>query len=66
MKTGKHRGAAATGYVGAVVILAHLVAAIGFGMAAAQWLSGAAIGLLLLVGSLIHIAKANHGKKPLL
>lgn len=58
-----HKGAKVTGGVGAVVIIAHLVAAIGFGMAAAQWLSGAAIGLVLLGGALIHIVRANHGKK---
>ncbi len=54
-----------TGGLGAVVIIAHLVAAIGFGMVAAQWMSGAAIGLVLLVGALIHVARANHGKKSL-
>jgi len=58
-----HKGAKVTGGMGAVVIIAHLVAAIGFGMAAAQWMSGAAIGLVLLVGAVIHAAMANHGKK---
>lgn len=58
-----HKGAKVTGGLGAAVILAHVVAAIGFGMAAAQWMSGAAIGLVLLVGALIHVAKTNHGKK---
>lgn len=60
-----HKGAKMTGGLGAVVIAAHLVAAIGFGMAAAQWMSGAAIGLVLLVGALLHVARANHGKKSL-
>lgn len=55
-----HKGAKMTGGLGAVVIIAHLVAAIGFGMAAAQWMSGAAIGLVLLVGALIHVALAKH------
>ncbi len=57
-----HKGAKMTGGLGAVVIIAHLVAAIGFGMAAAQWMSGAAIGLVLLVGALIHLTRAQHGK----
>lgn len=61
-----HKGAKMTGGLGAVVIIAHLVAAIGFGMAAAQWMSGAAIGLVLLVGAFIHVARANHGKRPTL
>lgn len=58
-----HKGAKVTGGLGAVVILAHLIAAVVFGMAAAQWMSGAAIGLVLLMGALIHVARANHGKK---
>lgn len=58
-----HKGAKVTGGLGAVVVIAHVVAAIGFGMAAAQWASGAAIGLVLLVGALIHVARANHGKQ---
>ena len=57
-----HKGVKMTGGLGAVVIIAHLVAAIGFGMAAAQWMSGAAIGLVLLVGALIHLTRAQHGK----
>ena len=59
----KHRGAAVTGALGTVVIFAHLVAAVGFGMVAAQWISGAAIGLILVLGSVIHIVVANHGRK---
>lgn len=58
-----HKAAKMTGGLGAVVIVAHLVAAIGFGMAAAQWMSGAAIGLVLLLGALAHVVRANHGKK---
>lgn len=58
-----HKVAKMTGGLGAAVVVAHLVAAIGFGMAAAQWMSGAAIGLVLLVGALAHVARANHGKE---
>ncbi len=60
-----HKGAKVTGGLGAIVIIAHLIAAIAFGMAAAQWMSGAAIGLVLLVGAVIHVAMAKHGKKSL-
>lgn len=63
MNIHKHKGAKITGGLGVVVILAHLIAAVAFGMAAAQWMSGAAIGLVLLVGAVIHVAMANHGKK---
>jgi len=63
MNIHRHKGAKVTGGLGTIVIIAHLVAAIGFGMAAAQWMSGAAIGLVLLAGALIHVARANHGKK---
>ncbi len=56
-----HKGAKFTGGLGIVVILAHLVAAVAFGMAAAQWLSGAAIGAVLLFGAVIHVAVAKHG-----
>lgn len=58
-----HKGAKITGGLGIVVILAHVIAAIGFGMVAAQWMSGAAIGAVLLVGAVIHVAIAKHGKE---
>jgi len=57
-----HKGAKITGGLGIVVILAHLVAAIAFGMAAAQWMSGAAIGLVLFAAASLHIVFAKHGR----
>ncbi len=62
MKIHTHKGAKITGGLGIVVILAHVIAAIGFGMAAAQWMSGAAIGLVLLGAAVLHVAFAKHGK----
>lgn len=57
-----HKGAKITGELGIVVILAHFVAAIAFGMAAVQWMSGAAIGLVLFVAASLHIVFAKHGR----
>lgn len=59
----KHKGAAITGGLGTVVILAHVVLAVGFGLAAAQWMSGAAIGLVLVLAAALHIVATNHGGK---
>jgi uncharacterized membrane protein len=47
--------------VGAVVALAHLTAAIGFGMAARKWVSGAAIGAVLVVIAAGHLLIPGHG-----
>jgi len=41
--------------VGAVVVLAHVVAAIGFGMAASDWIDGTAIGAVLIIVALAHV-----------
>lgn len=60
-----HRGAKVTGALGVVVILAHLTAAVAFGMVAAQWMSGVVMGFVLLVSALIHVARANHRKNSL-
>lgn len=56
----KHRGAAVTGALGTVVIFAHLVAAVGFGMVASQWMSGAGIGIVLVFGSVLHVIMTNR------
>ena len=62
MNIRKFKGATIAGSLGAVMIIAHVLLAIFLGLAASQWMGGAGIGLVLLVGALIHLTRVNHGK----
>lgn len=46
--------------LGALVILGHIVGAIWLGMTLSNWMSGAAIGLLLLIFALAHVFIPGH------
>jgi len=46
--------------VGVIVALAHITAAVVFGMAARRWVSGAAIGAVLVVVALGHVIFPGH------
>lgn len=62
----KHRGATITGALGTVIIIAHIILALAFGLTASQWLSGAAIGLILVIAAALHIILSNHRRKSTL
>lgn len=51
----KYRGATIAGALGTINIVAHLILAIAFGLAASQWLSSAGIGLVLVIGASLHV-----------
>lgn len=51
----KYKGATIAGALGSTIIIAHLILAITFGLAASQWLSGAGIGLVLVIAASVHI-----------
>lgn len=51
----KYKGATIAGALGTTIIVAHLILAIAFGLAASQWMSGAGIGLVLVIAALAHI-----------
>lgn len=46
--------------LGAIVVLGHIVGAIWLGMTLSNWMSGAAIGLLLLIFGLAHVFIPGH------
>ena len=46
--------------LGAIVVLGHIVGAIWLGMTLSNWMSGAAIGLLLLIFALAHVLIPGH------
>jgi hypothetical protein len=51
----KYKGATIAGAFGTTIIVAHLILAIAFGLAASQWLSGAGIGLVLVIAASLHV-----------
>lgn len=55
MSIRKYKGATIAGALGTTIIVAHLILAIAFGLAASQWLSGAGIGLVLVIAASLHI-----------
>ncbi|MDP1721096.1 MAG: hypothetical protein Q8L08_08905 [Candidatus Nanopelagicaceae bacterium] len=55
MNIRKFKGATIAGSLGAVMIVAHLIFAIAFGLAASQWMSGVAIGLVLVIAASLHV-----------
>ena len=46
--------------LGAMVVFGHIVGAIWLGMTLSNWMSGAAIGLLLLIFALAHVFIPGH------
>jgi len=55
----KHRLATAVGAMGALLLAAHAILGAAGIMTAAQWQSGAVIGLILLVGGGMRIVTAR-------
>jgi hypothetical protein len=55
MNIREFKGAKIAGSVGAVMIIAHLLLAIFLGLAASQWMSGAGIGLVLVIAASLHV-----------
>jgi len=56
----RHRGAAAVGALGTVIVIAHIVLAVAIGLTASQWFSGAVIGLVLVVAAGVHTVLASR------
>ena len=46
--------------IGAIVVLAHIVGAIWLGLTMSKWMSGAAIGLFLVIFALAHLFIPSH------
>lgn len=61
----RHRGAAVASVLGTVIIAAHLVLAVGFGLAASQWVSGAVIGAVLVLAAGLHVIIARRRRPDL-
>ena len=60
MRIRRYKGAVATGTLGTVIIVAHLVLAVALGLTASQWMGGAAIGAVLVVAAALHIVLATR------
>ncbi len=52
--------------VGSFVVLAHVVAAIWFGMAMSDFIGGAAIGLILVIVGLAHLLLPGHARSKVI
>ena len=46
--------------IGAIVLVAHIIGAVWLSMTVSSWMSGAAIGLLLLIFALAHVLIPGH------
>lgn len=62
MNIHKYKGATIAGALGTTIIVAHLILAIAFGVAASQWLSGAGIGLVLVIAASLHVILSKRGQ----
>lgn len=58
----KNKGATITGALGTIIISVHLILAIAFGLTASQWMSGAGIGLVLVIAAALHVVLSNRRK----
>lgn len=58
MRIRRHMGAAVAGALGSVMIVVHIVLAVVFGLTASQWVSGAALGLVLVMAAALHVTLA--------
>lgn len=57
------KGATFAGSLGAVMIIAHVLLAIFFGLAASQWMSGAGIGLVLVIAASLHVILSKRRQR---
>ena len=57
------KGATLAGALGTVIIIAHLILALFFGLKASQWVGGAGAGLLLVIASALHIILSKRRRR---